>query len=245
LGFVTNNPPPPPPPPSDGFPPTPSGGFPPSPAGGPGFSAAEEKPSGLALAAMILGIVGLFLFFIFLPSLIAFILGLVAASQLKKSGTTTRLGMARAGWIMGAIGMVAFVAVVVVAVVFNDEKAALDLEVGECVKLENLGSSDVEEIGTIPVVDCDETHNGEVFGVKELNPDGDRDYPESDEALAREAFVACQADFEAYVGERLAESDFGIYPIFPNEDSWDEAEGKTICIAVRNDTADMDEPIGN
>ncbi|MGH9135216.1 MAG: DUF4190 domain-containing protein, partial [Ilumatobacteraceae bacterium] len=58
----------------------------------------------MALASMILGIVGLLTCFILVPSLLALIFGLVAAGRIKRSGgAVTGAGLARAGWILGII----------------------------------------------------------------------------------------------------------------------------------------------
>jgi len=77
-----------------------------------GYGAPVPSPSnGLATAALVLGIVSLVLCqWMFLPGLVAFILGLVAAGTAKKIGGVG-LGKARAGWILGLASVVVGVAV--------------------------------------------------------------------------------------------------------------------------------------
>ena len=71
----------------------------------------------MAVAALVCGIAGLLLFFLAVPSIVALVLGLVAASKGKRSGggPGAGLGMARAGWILGAIGVALFALIVTLA----------------------------------------------------------------------------------------------------------------------------------
>jgi hypothetical protein len=204
-----------------------------------------QRRSGLALAAMIVGIAGIFLFFVIVPSIVALVLGLVAASQIKNSrGQQTGLGMARAGWILGLIGLLGFAALIVAVVVAEDETAVFDLETGDCVRYEEVDSVEVETVRTLPVVDCTETHTAEVVGIVELNPDRDREYPaESD--LFPEAYQACRAEFEDHAGRTLEGTDFDLAPIVADELAWRSERGTVICLAVDIDGGDLSEPIGN
>jgi hypothetical protein len=67
-------------------------------------SSARQETSGLAIASLVCGILGLLLF---LPSIPAIILGHLGRSEIKSSpGTRTGAGMALAGLIMGYLGLV-------------------------------------------------------------------------------------------------------------------------------------------
>ena len=75
-----------------------------------------QKSQGLALASMITGILGLMMFGCFfpLPGIVAFVLGLVALSQIKKS--PEKFGgkpYATAGVIMGGISILFLIAMIV------------------------------------------------------------------------------------------------------------------------------------
>ncbi len=69
------------------------------------------KNNGLAVASLVLGLVGVFLFALFaIPPILAVIFGLVGRDQIRKSGgRETGQGMATAGIILGAIEIVVFV----------------------------------------------------------------------------------------------------------------------------------------
>jgi hypothetical protein len=155
-----NLPPPPPSVPAGGvpFPSIQPAGYPkptnaPQPGGGApwGYAPQPAKRPGMATAALVLGIVGLVLFFLFIPALLALIFGLVSGRQIKRSnGVLPGMGFARAGWIMGAIGLLGGLAFWIVAGVTGafdeDLESPSDLRVGDCVRLD----LDDEEISSCP-----------------------------------------------------------------------------------------------
>jgi hypothetical protein len=193
---------------------------------------------GLALAALVLGIIGLFLCFLFVPSLLALIFGVIAAGRIKRSdGVLTGSGMARAGWILGVIGLVLGVLFWVGAAsgsFDDDETAVFDLERGDCVDLDfDPLSAETFEVRTVPVVDCDESHEAQVVLVGELNPDGGRAYPALSELLVEVRNRCLQADVAPEPGVDLA--DFEAVPVAPQEDSWDHDDGPFVCFAVSRD----------
>jgi ABC-type transport system involved in cytochrome bd biosynthesis fused ATPase/permease subunit len=72
---------------------------------------ATPPSKGMAVAALVCGIVGAFFglipltaFFAMPLGLVAFILGLIAARKIKRAGH--KAGMARAGWLLGAVAVV-------------------------------------------------------------------------------------------------------------------------------------------
>lgn len=177
---------------------------------------------------MILGIVGLLTCFIFVPSLLALIFGLVAARQIKRStGALTGAGLARAGWIMGIVGLMAGGLLVVLAAggAFDDgETRVFDLEAGDCANFGfNPDTDRIIEVSVVDVVDCDEEHEAEVIRVGELNPEGDRPYPSNDE-LIEEANDACGRD-----------DSFNLFTVIPNENGWDEQDGPFVCFEIIDD----------
>jgi hypothetical protein len=174
---------------------------------------------------MILGIIGLVLCFIVVPSLLALIFGLVAAGQIKRgAGAVTGRGLARAGWIMGIIGLLAGGAFIVAAAsgaFEGGETAVFDLERGDCANFDfNPEAGRIIEVSTVDVVDCDEEHEAEVIEVGELNPDEDRDYPSNDELL-EESYAACGREDRT-----------NIFPVFPDEDGWNDHGGPFVCFEV-------------
>jgi hypothetical protein len=77
----------------------------------------------------VLGIVGIPLYIFAVPSLLALVFGLVAAGRIKRSlGTQGGLGMARAGWILGVVGLSLFAMVIATIALgedFEDELGAV------------------------------------------------------------------------------------------------------------------------
>jgi len=72
-----------------------------------------QRNSGLAVASMVLGIIGIVLFCLFaIPCLLATIFGGIALGQMNKgNGSIGGRGMAIAGLVLGIIGIVLFVLV--------------------------------------------------------------------------------------------------------------------------------------
>ena len=62
-----------------------------------------EKSNPLAVAALVLGISGILLWFIFVPQLLALIFGIISYTKSFKQG---RKGFALVGIILGAVGIV-------------------------------------------------------------------------------------------------------------------------------------------
>jgi hypothetical protein len=174
---------------------------------------------------MILGIIGLVFCFLFVASLLALIFGLVAARQITRSaGALTGSGLARAGWIMGLIGLllgVGFWILAATGAFDGGETAVFNVEEGDCVNFDfNPESEILIEVTTVDVVECDEEHEGEVIQVGELNPDEDRDYPDND-TLFQEAYAGCgRDDIE------------DIFAVAPDEDSWDDHGGPYVCFEL-------------
>jgi len=95
------NTPPPPPPPGGVTPPASPGGQAPMnqpPSGG-------RRTNGLAVASLVLGIVGIILCFLFVPWVLAIIFGATAIKQCNEDPTYTGKGLAIAGLICGLVGM--------------------------------------------------------------------------------------------------------------------------------------------
>ncbi len=84
-------------------------------------NSSQPQTNGMAIASLILGIVGLILgvLFLFIPNILAIVFGHVASSQIKNSqGAQTGQGMAVAGLIMGyfivVIGVVGILAAIAI-----------------------------------------------------------------------------------------------------------------------------------
>lgn len=187
---------------------------------------------------MICGLAGLVLCFVVVPSVVAIVLGIVAARRIRASGgRLTGLGAARAGWITGLVGVLAGIGFGIAALsgAFDDDEVSVfDLETGDCVDHEFV--SETTRIESMTVVDCDEAHTGRVFHTGQLNPDRDLPYPD-DETLFELIDAECQVRLDSpAVADDLGDDYFPLtFPIGPDEDAWSGSRGRFVCIVIRTD----------
>ncbi|WP_062205460.1 septum formation family protein [Demequina salsinemoris] len=100
-----------------------------------------------------------------------------------------------------------------------------DFEVGQCLDTDGVVSGDATQTGTIPVVDCTEAHDAEVYYVSETT---DTEFDE--DALYDEVKQACDDEFEDYVGVAYVDSSIYISTMFPTQDSWDVDDRQLVCL---------------
>jgi Domain of unknown function (DUF4190)/Septum formation len=218
-------------PPRSSLPPPP----PPSPhAPQPDFSRRAPAP-GLATAALVCGITGLVLFFVVVPSIVALVLGLIAWNRARATPAPgDGRGRALAGWILGMIGVLGFVAFVIGAVATNgfeaDTISIYDVRPGQCIDF----ADDSDIVADVPRRDCDEPHDGEVFLVSSV---GDADEFPGISELDRRAEAACIGDaFEQYVGTAYDDSALTVTYVTPSEDSWAAGDRDVVCVATLPDS---------
>lgn len=111
-------------------------------------------------------------------------------------------------------------------------------EVGECVTNDLSSGALVEEFD---VVDCNESHQAELFFKFEL-PDGD--FP-GQEAIDEAVTEQCQgSEFDDYIGTPYSESEIVVAPLVPNEQTWNEADDREVlCFAVASDGSALTESV--
>lgn len=230
------------------------GGFPgwsaapPAPPGPPGWTGPQppyamalppaSRTYGLATAALVCGLLGLVLFWLFgiLP-LLGLIFGLISARAIKSSGgTLTGLGKARAGWITGLIGLAAagaFFWAGATGRLDDDDGGAdgdpktspyVDAKVGDCVA----EIPEAEVVYELEFVSCDIAHSAEVYLAGKLNPSGTRDYP-GDTTVLAEVEAACDEGFEPYIGRTYEQSVFEVYYLYPRSFGWMPERGIYFC----------------
>ncbi len=186
------------------------------------------------------------MFVLFVPSVVALVLGLVAVSRAKHAGGPhTGLGRARAGWIMGAVGVAGFVALMVGAALTDgfasDDVSVERLDVGDCVDLAEIsGPSDV--VDRLPRRDCDEPHDAEVYLIDDVAVDSD-EYP-GDASLTAAIEEQCTGRaFEDYTGGTFADSSLDYFFLYPTEESWDAGDRGFVCMAVSVDGSPIDHSV--
>lgn len=106
------------------------------------------------------------------------------------------------------------------------------LEVGDCFQQPDgldrstITDDDRPEISDVPVVDCAQSHDHEVYAVTELSLDGD--WPGT-RAVDDEAVQLCEDAFEPYVGRDYLESAYYFLPLQPTQASWSDGDRGVAC----------------
>jgi hypothetical protein len=110
-----------------------------------------------------------------------------------------------------------------------DGKAPVsDIAVGECFVV-----GDALEVDELPVVDCSEEHDAELFARVTISGFGS-DYP-GDDPVFDWLYEQCLDLFPGYVGEPYEESEFWIDMFIPTVDGWDDGDRTGLCTAVMVD----------
>lgn len=110
----------------------------------------------------------------------------------------------------------------------SSEGDVFSLEVGACFD----DPGDLEQVSEVPVVDCAEPHDNEVYGVFDL-PDGD--FP-GIEAVQDAAVDGCLGErFESYVGTPYPESEIFASALWPTDASWSEGDREVVCFLFEPD----------
>jgi hypothetical protein len=143
----------------------------------------------------------------------------------------------RFAWI-GVVAVVGLVGAVTAA--SRDESGAIvgegnlhiaDVRVGDCFDLND--GSDIEEVGDIRAIPCNEPHDFEAYFTTEL-PAGS--YP-SRSILDAETEAACLPSFEAYVGRDYETSALYVTTFEPTPESWDQGDHGILCVISTEDAA--------
>jgi hypothetical protein len=107
-----------------------------------------------------------------------------------------------------------------------------ELAVGACFDDEGDLSDEVSEV---PIVECSDPHDNEVFAVHEML---DSAYPGFDEAGDR-ADGLCREDFEPFVGVQYEVSELDIGWLIPTDLSWANGDREIVCFLYRVDLEKM------
>lgn len=186
----------------------------------------------------------MFLFILFVVPVVALVLGLIATSKAKRApGPGSGLGRARAGWILGLVGVLAFAGFVVAAASeeLDGDISVERLDPGDCVDTPAEPVSD-EGIDELPRRECDEPHDAEVAFVDDL-PQGGDEYPGEDR-VSSAAFDLCTGDgFEDYVGVSYLRSVYEVYSLFPSEQGWDFGDRSVVCMVISADGSPLTESV--
>lgn len=110
----------------------------------------------------------------------------------------------------------------VVTGVPEGEADVFALAVGDCLN----DRSEPDEVTSVPIVDCSEPHDSEVFARTDTTG---TDFPGA-EALFAELDAFCQGDvFTQFVGIPYADSIYGTSGYIPTEGSWGTGDRELLC----------------
>ncbi|MFF1822028.1 DUF4190 domain-containing protein [Kribbella sp. NPDC058245] len=191
------------------------------------YQGPPQGTNGLAIASLILGIIGVILFSV--------ITGVIALRQVKERNQNGR-GLAIAGLVISGCWVLLFGVGLIVALATDDEPSRDasgqvtettnvrpdKLKVGDCVE-----SIDAEgEIRNMKLVPCSGPNGGEVYANFEL-PAGK--WPGLS-AVQADAEAGCTDRADALKGQAAKESD--IYYLHPVEESWSLGDRGVTCLVV-------------
>jgi hypothetical protein len=107
-----------------------------------------------------------------------------------------------------------------------------DLGIGDCFDDGEMSAgAGVEEIGDVPLVDCTEPHDNEVYEIQTVEGDG---FP-GDQQIADEADRICFDAFEGFVGLDYQSSSLDFGWLVPTAESWDAGDRLVACFVYRVD----------
>jgi hypothetical protein len=106
----------------------------------------------------------------------------------------------------------------------DGESSVFTLKAGDCLN----DAEQPSDASTVPVVDCDDPHDSEVYAV--LQVDGD-DFPGVDE-VERQADDGCRAAFEDFVGIASGQSRYMFAALVPTRQSWIAGGDRSIVCRI-------------
>ena len=106
-----------------------------------------------------------------------------------------------------------------------------ELAIGDCFDDGDLVLGELEEIGDVPLVECSEPHDNEVYAVVDV--DGE-EFP-GEQAVQDQADEACLSTFDAFVGLDYESSTLDFGWLVPTADSWNMGDRVIACFVYRMD----------
>ena len=101
-----------------------------------------------------------------------------------------------------------------------------NIGLGDC--LNEMETNTDEQISEVPIIDCSEPHDYEVYHVEDVPDSGA--YPGED-AILESADTICRDAFDAWVGTPWAESGIDYTQLYPVEEGWDLGDREVLCLA--------------
>lgn len=99
------------------------------------------------------------------------------------------------------------------------------IKVGDCL---DLSSVTAEQVDSLPVVPCSDSHDSEVYAETTLTGD---DFPGEDSVTASmDEF--CATEFASFIGITYDQSSLSFNYLFPTEESWGAGDKSGQCIVI-------------
>lgn len=120
-----------------------------------------------------------------------------------------------------------------------DEKDVFSLKLGSCFNDPKNPEVDDEQndiITDVPMRECNEAHDNEVFHVFDL-PDGPT-LPTAD-SMEETVYTECIKAYETYVGIAYDDSIYSMTYISPSEDTWMQQDDREVVCYAYNDDAEQ------
>jgi Domain of unknown function (DUF4190)/Septum formation len=196
-------------------------GYPP----GPEFPRPAASTNGFAVAALVFGILG---------GLLGFVFGIIALVQIRRTGQKGT-GLAVTGLVLSALWLLVIGVGVVLLIAGTADRdtegeiteggsvSAMSLQVGDCLN----GLEEEGNVRSLPAVPCAEPHEGEVYATFDL-PEGE--YP-GDTAVVEQAETGCDERLSAVAPGAYEDPSVGLYYLYPVELSWPD-DREVVCIAI-------------
>lgn len=206
-------------------------------------AATGRRPAGLAMLALLLGLVALALFWLGGPSmvvaLVAVACGALAASRTAAHGRVAWL--ATAGIVVGVVAFSASLGLLLYDQVADDDEPEAEAEapveepaegrevglgslhIGDCYNMLPTTGPGVQE--TVMLVECEQPHTGEVFHLFQLVPGPYPGEAQVEELASRQCYTA----FEHYVGLRPELSQLEFSYVYPGQELWESGDRRGGC----------------
>ena len=132
-----------------------------------------------------------------------------------------------------SLALFGFVALGFIVSLVDGREPIADAAVGECFIV-----GDADEIDEVPVVDCTEPHDSELFARVDVSTLGTT-YP-GEETMFDWLFDECVERFPDYVGESYQASRYWIDMFIPTTDAWRDGDHTGLCtLVVLDDDLDV------
>ncbi|MET0564878.1 MAG: septum formation family protein [Acidimicrobiia bacterium] len=106
-----------------------------------------------------------------------------------------------------------------------------ELAVGDCFDDGDLSLGELEEVGEVPLVECSEPHDNEVYAIVAV--DGEV-FP-GEQAIQTRADESCLDAFDPFVGLDYESSALDFGWLVPTADSWELGDRVVACFVYRLD----------